>query len=270
MRQLASKLKRYLRLYYFLVRSSLMSVLVYRINTLMMGLTPIVWMLTTVTFITVIFQKGSQIGNWKYWELMFLLGVHEFIYLASWLTFVGNLIGFTYFVRLGKFDITLLRPVNHRFFVSFNSLDLSGFLGGIFNTVFLVGLSLSKLNIQISFARIIAFLFSIVTSYLVFYLIIFSISSLSLFFVKSETFIDWFMELTDFDRYPAEIYSSWFRFFLFSFLPILFLAYVPTSIFLGKLPWYFAGIGFVIVVCLYLVSTVIWKIGLKKYQSASS
>lgn len=270
MKQLVNKFKRYLRLYYYLIKSSIMSVLVYRINTLMMGTTPIVWMLTTVAFITVIFQKGSQIGNWKYWELMFLLGVHEFIYLMSWLTFVGNLIGFTHFVRLGKFDITLLRPVNHRFFVSFNSLDLSGAFGGIFNTVFLVGLSLSKLDFQISIVRVIAFLFSLIISYLVFYLIIFSITSLSLFFVKSETFVDWFMELTDFDRYPAEIYSNWFKYFLFSFLPILFLAYVPTAIFLGRLPLYFVGIGLVVVACLYIISSILWRAGLKNYQSASS
>lgn len=247
-----------------------MSVLIYRINSLMMGTTPIIWMLTTVAFITVIFQKGSRIGNWDYWELMFLLGIHEFIYLLSWLTFVGNLIDFIRLVRLGRFDIILLRPVNHRFFVSFNSLDLSGVLGGVFNTIFLIGLSLSKLNFQISTIRLIAFIFSLITSYLIFYLIVFSIASLSLFFVKSETFIDWFMEITDFDRYPADIYSNWFKYFLFSFLPVLFLAYTPASIFLGKLPEYFVIIGLVVFFALYLLSTFLWQEGLKNYQSASS
>jgi len=235
-----------------------------------MGTTPIVWMLTTVAFVTIIFKGGSQIGGWQYWELMFLLGVHELIYLTSWLTFVGNLLGFIRFVRLGKLDITLLRPVNHRFFVSFNSLDLSGALGGIFNSTFLIWFSLSRLSYRISPVRILAFLFSLVISYLVFYLIIFSLASFSLLLTRSETFIDWFMEMTEFDRYPAEIYSSWFRFFLFSFLPILFLAYVPTAIFLGKLSPYYAGIGFLVVVCLYLISTLIWRAGLKRYQSASS
>ena len=169
MKLLVNKIKRYLKLYYCLIRSSLMSVLIYRINSLMMGTTPIIWMLTTVAFITVIFQKGSRIGNWDYWELMFLLGIHEFIYLLSWLKFVGNLIDFIRLVRLGRFDIILLRPVNHRFFVSFNSLDLSGVLGGVFNTIFLIGLSLSKLNFQISTIRLIAFIFSLITSYLIFY-----------------------------------------------------------------------------------------------------
>jgi len=52
------------------------------------------------------------------------------------------------------------------------------------------------------------------------------------------------MEITDFDRYPADIYSNWFKYFLFSFLPVLFLAYTPASIFLGKLPEYLGNVRF--------------------------
>ena len=47
------------------------------------------------------------------------------------------------------------------------------------------------------------------------------------------------METLDFDRYPAEIYSDWFKFCLLTFLPILFLGYVPTGILLGKLSPYY-------------------------------
>lgn len=270
MRQLVNKIRRYLKLYFHLVKFSLMTVFVYRINSLLMGFTPIIWMLSAVSLLYVIFGSTKQIAGWNFWELTFLLGVHELIYLLSWLTFVGNLLGFIRWVEQGKFDITLLRPVNHRFFVSFNSVDLSGCLGGVFNTVVLISLSLSKLNLKISSLQILIFIFSLVISYLIFYFLVFLLSSLCLYWVKAESFIDWLLESTDFDHYPAEIYSDWLRFFLFFFLPILFFSYVPTAILLGKLPSYYAIFGVIIVVWLYLISTVVWRLGLRHYQSASS
>lgn len=270
MRQLVNKFRRYLKLYYYLVKFSVMNVLIYRINSLIMGITPVVWMASSVSFLVVIFGDAKQIAGWGFWELTFLLGVHELIYLFSWLTFINNLMEFSRWIRLGKFDMTLLKPVNHRFFVSFNSIDLSGALGGIFNTTLLIGLSLIKLNLSFNFSRVLFFIFGLMISYAVFYLLVFLLSSLSLYWVKAETFLDWLMESTDFDRYPAEMYSDWFRFFLFTFLPILFLAYTPTAILLGKLPWYYDFFGLVIVVWLYFVSTVIWRKGLRHYESASS
>lgn len=270
MRQLVSKFRRYLKLYYYLVKFSIMNDLIYRINSLIMGITPIVWMASMVSLLVVVFGGTKQIAGWGFWELMLLMGVHELIYLFSWLTFVANLMEFTEWVRLGKFDMTLLKPVNHRFFVSFNSIDLSGALGGIFNTVCLIGLSSIKLNLSFNPSRFVFFIFGLIISYLVFYFLFFLLSSLCLYWTKTEIFADWFMEATDFDRYPAEMYSDWFRFFLFTFLPILFLAYTPTAILLGKLPPYYLLFGLLTVVWLYIISTLVWKSGLKHYQSASS
>jgi len=235
---------------------------------LLIGLAPIIWMVTTVIFLSVIFKGTKEIGGWSFWELLLLTGIQEIIYLASWTTFLGNLINFIYSVDSGKFDLTLLRPVNHRFFVSFGALDITSILS-IVNSVVLVSLSLANLKFSFSPDRILLFLFGLIIAYLVIYLLSFILASFSLFWIKGENFIRWLMETLDFDRYPAEIYSDWFKVFLLTFLPILFLGYVPTGILLGKLPGYFIFFGILIVAWLYIVSTLIWKKGLKNYQSAS-
>ena len=103
-----------------------------------------------------------------------------------------------------------------------------------------------------------------------FCLVYFSVASLSLFFTQAEIFTDWLMEVMDFGRYPAEIYSNYFKLFLLFGLPVLFFSYVPTAILLGKIPWFYALLGIVVVVWLYIISTIIWRKGLKRYQSVSS
>ncbi len=67
-----------------------------------------------------------------------------------------------------------------------------------------------------------------------------------------------------------EIYGNFLRNFLFFVIPIMFFAYVPAGILLGKLPWYFVVFGAVINIWLYVISVFLWRRGLKNYQSASS
>jgi len=270
MKRLANKLIRYLGLYFYLVKFSLMNVLIYRINSLIMGITPIIWMLGAFSLLFIIFKDTREIAGWNFWQLTLLLGIHETIYSICWTVFLGNLFGFVRWVETGKFDMVLLKPVNPRFFVSFNSIDLSGTLGGVFNACFLVILALYKLNLEISVIKALIFFSCLLVSCLIFYLLFFLLSCLSLYWVKAESFLELLLQAVDFDHYPAEIYSDWFRFFLFFFLPILFFAYTPTAILLGKLPDNYFIFSLLVAVWLLIIAKIIWQNGLRRYQSASS
>ncbi len=269
MKQLANKIVRHLKLFLYLSKFSFMSVVVYRVNSLLFGITPIIWMTTTIAFLSIIFRGGKEIGGWGYWEIMLLLGIHELVFLGTWMLFAENLERFIYDVRQGTFDRVLLKPVNHRFFVSFNSIDFTA-IGSLVNTIVVLFLALSHVTIMINPFKLLLFFISLLSAYLIVYLLYFSIASLSLFFVNAGTFTDWLLEMTDFDRYPADIYGNIFRQFLFFGIPILFFAYVPAAILLDKIPAYFVGLGILVVLWLYLISTIIWRAGLKRYQSASS
>lgn len=246
-----------------------MGVIIYRANSLLLGITPIVWMATYIVFLSVIFRGAREIGGWSFWEVMLLLGIHELIFLGTWMIFAENLEKFVFDVRQGTFDRVLIRPVNHRFLVSFSSLDFTS-VGSLVNTIVVLLVSLSHLTIRTTFMQFSFFLISLFSGLALVYLIYFSLSSLSLFFINSETFTDWLLEATDFARYPAEIYTNYFRFFLLFGLPILFFAYVPTAILLNKLSGYYAILGLIMVAWFYLISTLLWRAGLKRYQSASS
>lgn len=269
MKRLVSKLKYYFRIYYFLSRFSILSVLIYRINALVIGLAPIVWLGTMLVFLATIFSKVKQLGGWSFWEIVFLTGVHEVIFLLVWTTFAPNLRRFIRGVRTGEFDQVLLKPINPRFLASFKSLDFSTF-GSFVNTIFVFVYSFSKVQNMIDFTRLPGFLLFLIISFWIAYFIYFIFSSLALFLINSQTLFEWTFDLTDFDRYPAEIYHSWVRAFLTFFLPILFFAYFPTAFLLGKVGWNYLFLGVVVLFVLYFISHFIWQAGLRHYQSASS
>lgn len=268
MKLLAAKIKRYLRVYYYSARVSVMNVLIYRSNSLLMGLAPVIWAFTFVIFLSVIFKEQKELGGWNHLELIFLLGVQEIIFMSTWMTVIKNLQEFSEWVRLGKFDLILLRPLNHRFWVSFNSVDITGILG-LINALAITVFSLFKLKIQFIPGRFFFFLVGLIIAYSLVYFLAFIFSALSFFLIKSEIFHNLLLELWDFSRYPASIYDNWFRIFLLFFIPVLFFSYVPSAILLGKISWSYDFLGILLTLLLYFISTILWRKGLRRYQGAS-
>jgi len=269
MKQLANKFKRYLNIYYFLVRRSVIDILMFRINALVMGLAPIVWLGSMLIFLWTIFSKVNSLGGWNIWEVVFLTGVHEIIFLLTWATIMSNLRVFVNDVRVGKFDQVLLKPVNPRFLCSFAAIDFT-VIGSVFNVIFVFFFSFSKLSIHFNFFRVAGFLVLLCFSYIIAYLVYFIFASLALFFINSRTLLDIVYELCDIDRYPAEIYPFSLRVFFTFFLPLFFFAYFPTAFLLGKVNAFYIFLAFLVASALFGISHLVWHWGLKNYQSASS
>lgn len=269
MKQLANRLKYYLKIYFLLVKLSLVDILMFRINALIIGLAPIVWLATMIAFLMTLFSKIDTLGGWNFWEIVFLTGVHEVIFLLTWITFSQNLRVFVSEVQTGRFDQVLLKPTNPRFLVSFRLLDFTA-IGGFVNALFVFFYSFNRAVGNAGFGRLLIFAFFLILAYWVTYLTYFIFASLALFFVKSEILIDWLFDTTDFDRYPAEIYPSGLRVFLTFFLPVLFFAYIPTAFLLGKVSWVYLPVGFLLALVLYFLSSYFWHTSLRRYQSASS
>jgi ABC-2 type transport system permease protein len=246
-----------------------MDILIYRINGLAFGLAPVIWLSTMLVFITVIFSQVKVLGGWSLWEVIFLTGVHELIFIFSWAFFAANLQNLPSHVRLGSLDSFLLKPVSPKFLVSFRSFDFSVILS-IVNSLAVFLFAFPRVVGAIDLARLAGFIFLGVLAMGISYSLYFIFASLSLFFTSSSYFFSWVGEVVDFDRYPAEIYSSWLRTFLFFGLPVLFLAYVPTAFLLEKIGAEYLVFSFLIFAVLSMIANFIWKVGVKRYQSASS
>lgn len=233
-----------------------------------MGMAPIVWMFTILVFVGIIFSKVKQLGGWSYWEVIFLTGVHEIVFLLTWSTILVNLRNFVNDVRLGRADYDFLRPISSRFLISFRTIDFTN-IGSLVNIIIIFVYSLGKVAATINLNRLPGFVILLIISYVISYLVYFILASLCLFLVNAKSFLDWAFELTDFDRYPADIYPDSARTFLTFFLPILFFAYIPTAYLLGKLTEVYIIWGLLIILILFTFSHFLWHKGLKKYQSAS-
>jgi ABC-2 type transport system permease protein len=269
MKPLASKISRYLRLWLFLSRLSLSEMLIFRINGLLFGLAPVVWALTILVFLSIVFSKVKTLGGWSFWETVFLLGVSEAIFIVYWASFLVNLRSFINRVRTGRFDQLLLKPVNLRFLVSFQALDFT-LLGSFVNSLAIFFVSLVKVSQQIDLARLPGFLFLLLAAYIICHLFHFIFASLAFWVVNARPFLDWIFEVSDFGHYPAQIYPPSLRLFFTFFVPVLFFGYFPTAFLLGRLENVYLAIAVLLILILYVISRYLWQAGLRRYQSASS
>ncbi|MBI4359122.1 MAG: ABC-2 family transporter protein [Candidatus Nealsonbacteria bacterium] len=269
MKPLVSEIRRYLRLWRLLLRLSLSEMLMFRINGLLFGLAPIVWAATVLIFLGVIFSKVKTLGGWSLWETVFLLGVSETVFVVYWASFLINLRNFINEVRTGRFDQSLLKPINSRFLVSFRTLDFT-LLGSFINSLAIFVVSLAKVSDQIHFSRLPGFLFLLAAAYAICYLFHFIFASLAFWVVNARPFLDWIFEIADFGHYPAGIYPPSLRMFFTFFIPILFFGYFPTAFLLGRLDNLYLGIAILLILALSIISRLVWRAGLQRYQSASS
>lgn len=269
MKPLVAKFTRYFHLYIGLTKLSLMEIFIYRPNALIMGFAPIIWTVFTIFALSVIYSRVSAIAGWSFYDMVLLVGVNEILFLLTWLTFVRNLRRFVDNIRTGYLDFFLLKPANPRFLISFNRMDITA-LGSLINAFFILGFAGKKLALHLSLVQVFNFLVLLVCAYLLIYCLYFLLVSFSLWTVKGETFIDWLSEAMEFGRYPEDIYKGWMKKVLLFVIPLLFFAYVPAASLLQRVTFGYTALAFCLVVVLFFISELVWRLGLKQYQGASA
>ena len=96
------------------------------------------------------------------------------------------------------------------------------------------------------------------------------ISSL-VFWLRNFSYAGWLAgELIKYSRRPDSIYKKWFRKTLFSIFPMAMICSVPSRMLIFGIDLKLLLLQFFIASIFLWITTVIWKKGLQRYESASS
>ena len=72
-------MRRYFEIYAIMFRNSLIREMSFKANFLLWIVVELLWFLGQIVFIEVIFQYVDAIGDWTKWEMILLIGTHQFI-----------------------------------------------------------------------------------------------------------------------------------------------------------------------------------------------
>lgn len=268
-------IKKYATIYYMFIRSCLIKEMERRGNFVLMSITTSFLNLYFIFYYLVLAARlDNNFLGWNKYELLFFLGTEILCHSTFMATCFYNVFTLPDHVRTGSFDFLLIKPINTRFLLSTRNFNLSTF-SQVFLGIGLTTYSYLKLGFNFSLFKLLVYIVLILNSVFIMYLIAFVLMSLSFYFTKISSYgsvlpYRGFFAIYWFARRPANIFSPGIIQILTYFIPVLLIVNLPCKWMIRVTSTQTIIWSFVFSPIFFLLSQILWKKGLKKYESASS
>lgn len=269
-------MKRCIRLYKVLVAQFLKTIMQSRLDFLVGLIGFFLVQISGVVFLYLIFRQIPNLQGWSFDQLVFIYGFAQIPRGIDHL-FTDNIWKVAWFkIVEGEFDRYMLRPMNLLFQIISEELQPDA-LGELLVGLILVISSLSKGIVVVDGVHILLFMVSIIAGALIYTSIKLFFATIAFWIKISGPFVYLAYQMSDFAKYPIEIYAKVIRFVITWIIPFAFVAYLPASYFLGvgnilfkEASAMIIGIEVLIAVVFCIIAYSFFLIGTKCYESSGN
>lgn len=261
----------YVRLIGRFIQVSVQQEAAFRANFAVNLLNTVLALVAGLAGVSILFAQVETFQGWTFSQVLALLGVYLAINALRGL-FIGpsldSLGGMDGELWDGRFDFTLLKPVNTQFLVSFRKwrpwalVDLAP-------AVVILGAALAQPGQHLNAPNLPAFLASLTVSLTIVYSISLLLTS-GAFWYLGVPLIWIFDSVIQTGRYPVGIYPGWLKLILTWIIPIGFITTVPAQTLTGGAEAGILAAGAAPAIGLLWVASLVFKAGIRRYNSASS
>ena len=241
-----------------------------------------------VGFYLIVFQHTNMIGEntgWGKFEFFVFLATTWFINSLVQTFFMPNAQEFSELIRTGNLDFALLKPIDTQFLISFNKVEWSSLanfgVAGVLLAISLPNLDVFQAGVGFeSLAMLLLYPAYVLVGVTIMYSLMISLAATSIWLGRNQSLYNFWFYITNFARYPMEIYNRGWGvplWGLFTFVvPVLVVVNVPARLLARPLDprewweWPLAGFAVVAALLSVIVSRFIFKLALLSYRSASS
>ncbi len=270
---------RYLLIFATFARACLVRDMTFRANFILECVTSLGWMAMNLAFYLLIFQFTPEIGprtGWSQAPFFAFVATGLIINSIVQALFMPSAEELTELVRTGGLDAVLVQPLDAQFLLSMHRVDFSSFANGIVGGG-LLAWALGRLDHPPPPIAWILYPLLVLCGVAILYSLVIMLAAATIHMGRNQSLYDFWFYITNFSRYPAEIYAGpWggpLRALCTFVIPILLVVNVPARVIAQPLAghawWPVAGAVAAAVVSL-VVSRVVFQSALAKYRSASS
>jgi ABC-2 type transport system permease protein len=259
----------YVSIFFQYVAQYLKTRMEYRTNLLVEIFTDLLQQAVNLVFILVVFGHTNLLAGWSREEIIFIYGF--FLVPYALFTAFFNIWDFNerYIIK-GELDRVLTRPIHSLFQIILERMELESLVGGLTGIAVMIYAG-QMLDLELRWFDPLLFLFFIVGGCFVYAGIFVMIACISFWSDAKNSIMPMMYNISNYGRYPVDIYNKVIRFVLTWILPFAFVGVYPASFFLGKSEWYLyafitPAIGFVF----FALSVMLWNIGIKRYRGAGN
>jgi len=233
---------KYLKVFLTFARNSLIRDMTFRADFIFQCISSVAWTAMNVGFYLIIFRFTSMIGEdtgWKRDEFFLFLATVWFINSLVQAFFMPNANEFSELIRTGGLDFALLKPIDTQFLISFRRIEWSALSN------FVVGLLIAGVSLYSMAARevdalvpsplsVLLYVFYVACGVAIMYSVMICLAATSVWLGRNQSLYDFWFYITNFSRYPMEIYNTplgrpLLGFFTFV-VPVLVVVNVPARI----------------------------------------
>lgn len=269
----------YVTVFLTFARNSLIRDMTFRGDFLINAVTSLAWMGMNLGFYLLIFHytpvlmKGT---GWGQYQFFVFLATTLFVNSVVQAFFMPNADELSELIRTGGLDFALLKPIDTQFLVSFRKIEWSSLSNFGFAAI-LLGYSLWQLDYHPGVVQFVLYPFYILCGIAILYSLTIALAATSIWLGRNTSLYDFWFYITNFSRYPMEIYSGrWgtpLRWTFTFLIPVLVVVNVPARFLARPLApgdWRLAAYALVATAGSLLASRWMFNRALVSYRSASS
>ncbi|MBX7232227.1 MAG: ABC-2 family transporter protein [Bdellovibrionales bacterium] len=263
-------IKKYVKIYWALLKVSLISDMEFRFNLIIKIVTDILWYLAQASVFEVLFYRMPQISGWNLPTARVFLATLFFADALWMVLFHENFERLSTKVRRGELDFLLLKPINSQFMVTLQKQNSSYLLNLALTFLYLIWTT-QQLTPTVPWWKFLLLLFiGIPCSQIILYSCRLTFALLAIIFINAESINYIWYQLYRLGLRPDSFYPYWLRLLVLSFVPVGFIASVPSRMLVEEISLWMFFAGPLLSLILFFFTKKMWQKVLVYYSSASS
>lgn len=259
----------YLNIYRKILAQDLKSKMSYRADFIISTIGMIFTNVAGFISFWIMFQSFPTIMGWNYYEMLFLYSF-SLIALTPVQCFFDNNWSLRHYVYSGDFIKYCFRPINLFFYYMSEVFDIKGLGQLLFGSVTAI-YAWNKLGLEVSVIILVKLFVAVITASLFMIALMNAAAATCFWIVNSGYVMVTAFKFKDYSKYPVTIFSPVFRFVFTFIIPIAFISYYPSLLFLRPnavplLTWLSPAIG----AAFFYLSYKLWMKGAASYSGTGS
>lgn len=259
-------MKRNINLIIQYIKLNLQTELAYRSNLVFTFIAAMTYVFVFALSLKFVFNYVPVVNGFTYDQLFIILMLSQLWWYANVLFVRKNFQYIAKAINNGTLDYYLLKPYSFRIITPFLKFDFRHIMPLVI-TVLLMMTQLDFFSISISRWFLAIFFFA--NGVLVAYSITSIFTSFNFWVGRNNSIFDITLEMPDLVRIPIEFFPNLVKGFFIFFVPIIIIVNPTFQILYNNIDYVLLAEALIISLVLFLVSELVWKMGLKNYTSAN-
>jgi ABC-2 type transport system permease protein len=257
------------RLAWLFVKLGLLNELAYRRNLAVQVVTSALGLAGSLALLAAVFARAPTLAGWTPAGLLAVLGTFYLLTGLLGTLVLPSLQLFLEEVRLGTFDVTLVKPVDAQFLASMQRVEVWRLVDVGMGVILLVA-ALVRLGARIDPVAVAALLVALAAGGATVYGLVLILATLAFWLIRVDNVLVVFLTFWEAGRWPVQVYPPWLRGTLTILVPVAFATTVPAEALAGKLtPTTLLG-AVAVAGALLATSRWFWRRGVRRYSGASA